>query len=465
MPQKVVSFKGINRSVNEFLTDGECEELINVRPSASNMKIVRPKKVKFRNVSGDVYCHSFSNKEVFVEVRVEQGRFSIYELSDTSASPVAEIESYGEDYSIAFLGNKMLFSHSDKIYTFARVDNEYKREDAKFFEDIEVSYEVGTGYGGLSEASYLDNSDPKNRIFKEETVKHWSAAMGSTSNMSEIFGPIMIALNYSMSDGNELWTNKWIYVNPFHSIPIGENGDHMIYYEDGSTKRFVFKSYTASITIPQLNITADGENLVKSVNVYASRPIFPYDIDTMRAKTDGVHDREIYAKAMSLENLNIASELLYFQQSIPMSDFTKGAVRLKLNFGSAQAGEKVLEVDSGPVNKAGRMTVYNNRVHIYDSIATIHPQSVVCESSEYYTRKYRKAYVHIEVDGQTIVCNTTASVPSVTGMKISCCYPDARAKKILIATNDEGSNYCTIKLNQSSRYNYSYGEATYDIIA
>jgi hypothetical protein len=464
MPQKVLRFTGINRKANEFQGSGACEELINLRPTQAGMEIVKPKKIKFHDLKYDVYNHSFANNELFVGIWCEHDELEIYIIdSKNQVGNATLVDSYlvgGTDYDIAFIGNQMLITNGTDLRVYAYSNNRYERVDAALPDDIDITYTVGSGYGGGADVS-LDNSDPKGKTFKDATIENWSAAKGMSSKKNEIFGPVMVAFNFSLTDGTEMWTNKWMYINPFTSIPVGENGKHMIYYEDGSTKHFTFNSYALEFTVAKKQLLTSGvKNLVKSMNVYASIPIFPYDIDTMTAKTGNVHDREIYAQTMSMKKSEITNQLMYFQKSIPANDIQNGNVTFQLDFSESQAGERILNVDSGTVRRAGDMAAYNNRVHFYDSYVTILPQSVLCYSDVRRDTTEREAYVHIDCGDRTVVMKTKALVPALLtdNAKIACCYPDARARKIVIAT-DEG--YCTVSLEQSPRYNFAWGETRY----
>lgn len=463
MPQKVLRFTGINRRVSEFQSNGACEELINLRPTVTGLEVVRPKKIKFDALKYDVYNHTFSNNSIFVGIWCEQDTFEIYIINDKDGK-ISEVDSYlvsGEHYSIAFVGNQMVICNDSDIHVYSYKDGKYEKIDAAFPDDLDISYTVSSGYGSSRDAS-VENSNPQDKIFKSEVVDNWSASKGQSSKNNEIFGPILVAFNFSLNDGTEAWTSKWMYINPFTSLPVGENGKNMIYYQDGSTKRFTFNSFALRFTVAKKQITsADTRNLVKCMNVYASVPVFPYDIDSLSVKTNGFHEREIYAQTLNIDKLNIANQLMYYQKSIPISDIESKEVSFELNFGDSQSGEKVLEVDGGPVRRAGEMASYNNRIHFYKSISTIFPQSVYCYSNIHRTAEEKDAYVHLDCNDRTIIIKTKALVPAQKSdnARIACFYPDARAKKILIGIDE--TDYCTINLSQSQSYNFAWGETYY----
>ena len=50
MPQKVLKFTGINRQVNEFQSNGACEELINLRSVNGGLRVIKPKRSEERRV-------------------------------------------------------------------------------------------------------------------------------------------------------------------------------------------------------------------------------------------------------------------------------------------------------------------------------------------------------------------------------------------------------------------------------
>ena len=462
MPQKVLRFTGINRKVSEFSSTGACEELINIRPTDTGLEIVRPKAVKFANTNYDVYNHAFGDKSLFVGILAAEGQdeyFTIYLLADDgTTTKVDEFNDGKEEYDIAFIGNQMLVTTNGRLRVYEYKDGKYGKVETGIPDDLSITCTTSTGYGASKEVT-LDNSNPKDNLFKSALVENWSAAMGENSRKDEIFGPVMVAFNYTLKDGTEFWTNKWIYVNPFIAT---DNGKHKIYSESGG-KHFIFKSYGISLNIEKNQLgPVLSTNLVKSLNVYASRPIFPYNLDTMTANTDSV--REIYANVMGMKESEIDKQLLYFQKSIPVEELTEFGAYITLDFGESQAGEKVLEVDAGPVRRVGKIVPLNNRAHFYDSQAIIYPQSVICESNDAISNVETKdAYVHLECGDTTIVRHTTAQVQAsynegYTAKKIYCTYPDARAKKMLIAC---GNGYCTVNLEPSDRYNYAYGEAGY----
>lgn len=463
MPQKVLRFTGINRKVNEFQSSGACEELINLRPTSTGLEVVRPKKLKFEGVDYDVYNHTFADKSLFIGV-VAGSTFEIFIVADDgSRTEVDVFQGVGNQYSIVFLGNKMVISNSNMVRCYAYKNGSYVKENADAPSDLNVTYTVNTGYGSSTDA-YLSSSDLRSKEFLDSAQRYWSAAAGQSSRKDETFGPVMVAFNFSLSDGTEFWTNKWIYINPFLSRPVGENGKHMIYYEDGSSKKFTFDSYRLIFKIAKIDSLEEG-SMIDRVNVYATRPIFPYNPDTIsQASAPSVHDREVYATVANMEDLGITKELLYYQKSIKMSQLRSGDVTFTLNFDSSQAGEKVLEIDNGPMTRAGQMVSLNNRAHVYNSYATIVPQSVVCETDKSSTFYERDAYVYIECYNQTVVRKTKALVASDgqsnVAHKIYCCYPDQRAKKILIY-NPAASGYGTINLQPSSSYNYAWGEGMF----
>lgn len=463
MPQKVLKFTGINRRVNEFQGSGTCEELINLRPTAAGYEVVRPKKIKFQDVDYDVYNHVFADKSLFVGV-VPGSTFELFLIAeDGSRTEVDVFQGSGAEYSLVFLGNKMVISNYNVVRCYSYKNGSYVKENADTPADLNVSYTIGTVYAGSTDA-VLTSSDIKSKEFIDSVQKYWSAAMGQNSEKDVTFGPVIVAFNFSLSDGTEFWTNKFIYINPFLSLPNGSNGKHMIYYEDGSSKKFSFDSYKLTFKVSKVESLPEG-SLIDRVNVYATRPVFPYNPNIItQATSPSVHAKEVYATVASLEDLGITKELLYYQRSIKMSQLKSGDVTFTLNFDPAQAGEKVLEIDNGPMKRSGKMVSLNNRAHLYDSYTTLAPQSVVCltdKSSAFYERD---AYVYIECANETAVLKTKALVPydgqGNTSCKIFCCYPDQRAKKILIY-HPASSSYSTIDLQQSSSYNYAWGEAQY----
>ena len=465
MPQKLLRFTGINRKVSEFQSAGSCEELINLRPSPTNLEVVKPKQTKINGLYYDIYNHDFGSNSFFIGVSYETSYFEILVYNESGVYQQGiDVPANGEEYSIAFLSNQILFTNNENLFVFAYKDGRYISVDSGVPTDLDVSYTVGTGYGYGMDVN-LESSNPNDNVFKEEVMKQWSAAIGQNSEKSAIYGPVLVAFNISLSDGSEFWTNKWIYVNPFLYLPHGSDGKHMIYYEDADRNgRFTFTPYNIYFKISKLSKSKYDETMIRSVNVYSTRPVFPYNLDTMSVVTDGVNPREVYGKTSGMGDNGITKELLYFQKSIPIDELNSGDVSFTLDFGEAQAGERVLEVDNGTVKRAGKVVAYNNRAHFYNSYTTIYPQSIVCLSNIGDEFETRDAYVYLDCVDRMIVLKTSAQVPvssmNNTTKKITCCYPDARAKKILIA-NPTTSSFTAVTLKSSPRYNFSWGEESY----
>lgn len=458
MPQKVLKFTGINRKKNEFQDAGACEELINVRPAVYGLEVVKPKLKKFAEADYDVYNHVFGDKSIFVAVSVGS-TFSLSIISGgSSLKKIDSFDSSTKDYSISFLANKMLVSHGLNLYLYEYKDDAYVKVETGIPDSFDVSCSIRKGR--IYEQYYPTTAEPDSDEFKELASKHWSATATQCIANGEILGPILIALNVSLSDGTEFWTNKWIYINPDMFWAYVRN---VIYDND----TFWFESYKVDLTIANIG-TSDSEieKMISSVNIYTSRQIFPYDIDNMYEIATGI----VQAPSISMEKA-VGSQLMYFNKSIDAATLESEDVQFSLVLEESQAGERVLEVDSGAIKRVGNLTTYNNRVHFYDSKAIICPQKLFCSS---YVENddtngntlTADAYVYLECDSQTIVINTRITMRKNTTedypSKIYCCYPDARATKILIHTPKvSAGSYCVVNLKQSDRYNFAYGEATY----
>lgn len=491
MPQRVIKFTGINRRKNEFQCSGECDELINLRPIASGLEVVKPKKKSLTGVSYDIHNHLFGDESHLIGV--ETGTtFRIYDIDSSGGTTLIDSFDIDEsvwldspEYSIAFLGNQILFSKHNVFRAYAYKDGRYRRIKAEVPADLDIRYTIseGSGYSEEYVAQKISDSEFDETYsaltlgtnFKDSVMNNWSAAVGKNAVASETFGPVLVAFNFELSDGTEFWTNKWIYVNPYLiSSNADKGGKHMVFETipyiltdwAGYMGYIKFKSYGITFTIAQTDISTSSDNLVKYVNVYASRPIFPFSMDSMTSSIESDNRARTYASAQGLDTSGITKQLLYFQKSIPVSDIDKGNVTFTLDFSDTQTGERVLEVDNGPVERVGQMTAYNSRVHVYDSRTIVSPQSIVCASGTGEEFEERPAYVYIFSGEDTLILETTALVPVSTSSttKLYCCYPDARATKIRIGNGGTSTYFTEISLTPSSRYNYAYGQALYPMV-
>jgi hypothetical protein len=443
MPQKVIKFKGINRDVNEFQTSGECEELINLRPKiGGGHRVVRPKRVirtgvpyirLYEHTFGDVCNQIAVNADGSVDWIREDGgvanitrAFTSSELSISSAGNVLLMYCSEDDVQLAFRfkDNKYeSFSVSLKPITNVEVSYEFRSETSTFY-GAKIEDESTDGYN-----SALDNA----------------VSAFQTNNPNGLCGVAVIGCTYELEDGAEVWSTAFVVANVTrckgYKVPLRVNDTAVVV---GATR--------VSLNLKLSDAPANG---VKRINVYASRPMLPYEAERLSGG-------DFTVKELSLDkDLRLDNQLMYYQGSVAID---RTSASLVLNFGKTQAGEKVMPVTSGCIERTGNAIAYNNRFHFFKSNVN-HVVQVPTISATYTTTEGKPsfwiAYVEFERTWRLIDKRYQFSEDSPNDFV----YPMAGVKRLAFvkAFMDDYGNFDVpysdmfyVNLRDSASYNYSY---------
>lgn len=350
MPQKVLRFTGINRKVNEFQNSGACEELINLRPEPSGgLRVVRKKHIKEENVQYKAYyVHSFGGTENHIAVTYD----GVVMLVDNNT--VITDGFIGGDVEFSSAGNVLLIyceqDGSQKAYKYE--NDEYKKYEfsASLIKEVNIvpsSYDV-VGVE-MQTSGTLDKdgfNDTLNRCVSEFYHKYPKGLCGSS----------IVGCTYEMEDGSEIWATAFVvadvakmknYRTPYATVTGGVGYSYVFGYEE------VYYNIRFDDTIP---------SGVKRINVYASRPQFGYSVKEVKQGTVDNPQLTINIERDSLKDMRLDGQLMYFQKSIVPD--TDNAI-VELNFGNTQAGEQIMEVNSGCIERTGKVLSYNNRFHYF----------------------------------------------------------------------------------------------------
>jgi hypothetical protein len=461
MPQKVIKFKGINRAINEFQASGECEELINLRPDVGGgYQVIKNKRAVGSNIEYDLLLeHSWGSFKNFI--MVSDGEVYWSATIDGNAKLITN-EFERKNVSISFAGNVILIYCEDNkeqlVYKFEK-DNyvEYSLY-LKKIKDVRVEYNLGS----TIYASYSASIASTNESGYEEALM--SAASGFYSAYPHgLCGASVIGCEYELTDGSRLWSTAFIVAN------ITEHE----YYRSPSISKENQKIAVFGASDVRLHLTFEDKDAgdIKKVNIYATRPIFPYDIDRTNS--------EYNLKKLSLDDVNLAGQIMYYQGSV---DADKTTASLRLNFGQNQTGESIMDVNAGCIERSGDAISYNNRFHFFKSEVKHIIQSPTTSATENTTdTEFWIAYVMIK-DSWVLVNNKYSFSSAIAGDYI---YPMAGVKKlrfIKAEENDRGkwsvpyNEMFDVELSDSTAYNYSYAfgvkpsvvqidDAWYDVVA
>lgn len=460
MPQKVVRFTGINRRVNEFSNTGACEELINLRPlTGGGYQVIKNKSEIMNGGSFDnVYEHLFG--EYSHKIFIEQNGNIDWENHDDRLETITE-EFNSDDVVLSFAGNVMVaYSKSEnKQLVFKFENGTYKPYDVAFpkITDIQVI------------DNYIASAPVNNAVMADDgsAAALNSALQKAASGFYSIFpnglcGAAVIGCAYELEDGSEVWATGFIVANATRY-----NGYSKPFIESGTNKVVVNGASKVS-----LHLTFDGTSAknIKKINIYATRPVLPYTVEqTSTSGGDGIVTTKNGIFETSLDDENLGGQLMYYQGSI-MPNETK--VSFPLKFNSEQAGENIMEVNSGCIERTGEVISYNNRFHYYNSEVnhiiqrpTISDYEAVRVSSDRWI-----AYVEFN-DGEWKLIKGGYRFNATT---MDFIYPMSGVKRIAFVKGEvpDLSDFYVpytemfyVNMKDSTAYNYSYAfDVTPDIV-
>lgn len=444
MPQKVFKFKGINRRSNEFQSTGECEELVNLRPMhGGGYKVVRPKRLKRYHVQYDaIYEHSFG--DTYNEIIVTSGIVKWHKSGDEEITITDLFKN--KKVSVSYAGNVLMVycEEMKRQLVFKFEDEEYKSYDIsiKQITNVEVSY----AYSASTLTAY------NTAVSDDDTVAAYNSAMYKAASGFNnqyphgLCGAAMIGCTYELEDGSEVWSTAFVTANVARV-----NGYKIPTIETGSKQVTVSGATHVTLKLRFADVEAKG---IKRINIYASRPVFQYEIEYNTGASYVVNE-------LKLEDVNLHGQPMYYQGSV-IPDGTTASYLLK--FTAEQAGERLMDVTSGCMERTGESVSYNNRFHFFRSevqhliqVPTISDRG----DSRSGTSSWWIAYVKFE-NGWKMINNKYYFSESGANDFV---YPMAGVKQLAFvkAIYDDDGEFSVpyydmffVNLKDSTAYNYSY---------
>lgn len=441
MPQKVLRFTGINRKANEFQGSGACEELINLRPEiGGGYHVVKNKRSVRNNVDYDLFFeHSWGAFKNYI--MVEDGNVYWSDSPNGDAKLITN-EFERKKVSLSSAGNVLLVcceeNKAQLVYKFEESNYVEYNLYMKKIKDVRVEYNIGS----TIYASYSASIDSSNESGYEEALM--SAASGFYSVYPHgLCGASVIGCEYELKDGSRLWSTAFIVAN------ITEHE----YFKSPSISKENQKITVFGSSDVRLHLTFENKDAddIKKVNIYATRPVFPYDIDRTNS--------EYNLKKLSLDDANLAGQIMYYQGSVSAD---KTTASLRLNFGQNQAGEAIMDVNAGCIERAGSALSYNNRFHFFKSEVKHIIQNPTNSATE-NTINAEEWIVYVKIKDTWILVNNKYRFSSLIAGDFI--YPMAGVKKLRFIKAEENergdwnvpySDMFDVDLTDSPAYNYSY---------
>lgn len=507
MAVQQLNFLGINRAVSDYGGPGACEELINLRPTTQGLVPVKPFSVKWSGLTyKKVITHNTStgaNYLCFKKVAEDDHyKCQVWQIDShgdiIGVSPLTDFYIEGdaaiEDIHYATAGNIITFSAKEpdnSYYKNASLlwdGSQYKVIEANI-PDITPTLTPGTPELKFStiEQTFTETST------KNEITSFLESAFNEIqeSNKTYCFGPVLIALAFKTNDGNTFWTSKWIAYDPIQEIdevldpgastpvyyhymygdftnPTQDITDFFNRHDDAylvtqggaGAQHAQVGGVTLSLTLPQISSWNEDTSVIKSVEVYATRPQLHLTPEDMLSRSNNAL---LYLPAVLLKDMELGSQLFYLQESVPLKELKLGSKTIQLKFGgNIQTTNKTLEVDAGAVVRYGDIVSYNARFHYFDSTAEV---SIGMPWFGGYTSggtTYTSDIFVVFNDGQrdTMCYAGQTSLPGDRRPQLVTC-PDVRVKEVIAQipySSSPNTNYTILRyeMMESSRYNYSY---------
>lgn len=445
MPQKVLKFTGINRNVSEFNGAGTCEELINIRPTASGLKIVKDKNMLATNVNRYKFLveHQFGATQNFIAATDSDVKW----VSLSGEEKMTLLTGIAEEITTA--GNVVLVKCSDGSQpVFKFEDGTYKEYNMTIpaislsveLNDFSASvkYETATVTKTLNEAKGL-LANGFSKFYNE--YPHGLA------------GPIVIGCTFELEDGNELWSSGFAIIDPTKDSRCTSSGGSNSVTNTGLSVT-VYGAKEAKLSFDIDNYSSVSG--VKNIKFYSSIPLCPYD---MEETSSGV----IHPKKLTNTEINLAGQNMYLQKEVTF----RKADNFILNTRYETASNELMPVTSGTIYRKGSTVSYNNRFHFYDSKTFhtiqkpsfgVHSNRQLPEESNYVDIRKAKLYVEIDNGEETLYVSTPSTFDVQVSAMMDFVYPIGGIKRGYLRTSDDNfvtNTWYSIPFSDSDAYNYS----------
>ena len=492
-----LNFKGIVRSTSpQNNVDGNCEEIINLRLRDGSWRAVGKKQPIIEGIDFEkVYVHKYGSFENFIGLK--EGRviwFASREGTDVK-NKNQEICTVSTDVEFNQLNNILLVKDSAGIAKAIFRADKYSVSLKKLPDAPILNVEVKNTKGNSKKVNLSYNKNSQEEI---DAIKGTLYSLIKQCEKNRLYeGRLFLTATYQLFDGSE---TKPI---PPLLVELGGYDKDAIKREDlswGSEHNPVTVrsgTFWAEIPIGQLNLKVSNvlgeefKDMITKINVYAT-PIYScYDSKSVGLEGMAVVDTDGKPTSVvgesSLKSEEIEKSLFFQVLSIDVKDKSDEYKVISLDDVTTN---KTLRVDaSGWMNTTGRMFVYNNRLHLFNTkqefvkdanfsicleerFKTVTFQGTT-ESAPVYNYDFTKTrtltgifYLRMEQEDARIVerfrvelqSSTPNIITGLTTYKIRIprflAFPDSRAYKVELY--DEDSFVKTLDLTPSATYNYSY---------
>ena len=446
MPQKVLNFTGINRKVNEFYSQGACEELINIRPSVGGgHKLVKPKATAKDNFDYVLfYEHIYGDVSNQIGVKSD-GTVDWINPQDSPAKTIIKFSS--SNVSISHVNNVVvLYNYDDNTQSaFKFKDGEYTKyyaAPAKL--NAWMDYRSSSG----SPVSVISNGFSEKVSGNVWATAPWEEALSNAMSRFQIdhknglCGAAIVGCTYELEDGGEVWASAFVVADSSKA-----RKDNLTRFDDKpvfDNPNSLCKVTVKGVETARYCVNWDGElEGVKKINVYASRPLSQYKIVQDTSSSTAALPQKVSLSTLAIDNM-----LMYYQGSLYDSQNS-----LLLNFSPEKFAGDTMPVTSGAIERVGPSVALNNRFHYFKSEVNHFVQAPTMSEQQMTIDSFTtwQAYVKFET-GWRLINKEYSFSDSDTHDFI---YPMGGVSQILFVKKSQRNGFI-VNMKTSSAYNYSY---------
>ncbi len=473
-----LNFKGIVRSTSpQNNSDGTCEEIINLRLRDGSWRAVGKKQSIIEGVDYEkVYVHKYGTFENFIGLKDGKVFWFASREGNKIVTKNQEICKVSGKVEFSQLNNILLIKSDDFITKAVFEDEAY---NIAIFELPDIPalgiLLVDNIISDKNEFIPLDiHTDKYEEMQAAREMIRGLINKEKSKYLDYMEGYVFLCTTYQLFDGTETKPSTPILVKVGEYVPglIGAESEPQY---DSSDLNITARIRVRNMNLYQLRVKVVNDlpeeyrDMITKVNVYATPAHSFYDMDKIypeRVKEEAIAKDHAVVMEKELKPEDVEKLLFFRVGSVDAMEKSSEMITVK---NEALTTNETMPVDaSGWINTTGNMFVYNNRLHLYNTL-----QKLVESRMLGYSWQVRKsfdqegelremtAFVYLKVNGKKLVmrydCMCTAKTSFIVEFPQVLTFPDSRAYQIDFYDRHHDSTPVTVKLKPSATYNFAFG--------
>lgn len=492
-----LNFKGlVCRTSPQNSADGNCEEIINLRLRDGSWRVVGKKQPIIEGVDYEkVYVHKYRNFENFIGLKDSKVIWFALRKGNHVENKEQEICTTSGDVEFNQLNNILLVKDRIGIAKAIFRADKYSVSLVKLpnapILDVQVKLRD-------EHCSKIDLSYNKFSQVEIDTIKEALYGLIKQCEKNRFYeGRVFLTATYQLFDGSETKPTPPLLVELGNYDKDAIKRENLSWGDPQHSVTVRSGTFWAEIPVGQLNLKVNNtlgeefKDTITKINVYATPVYSFYNSDSVNLESapvvgsDGLPSSMVGERKLKLEEIE---KSLFFQ--VLSIDLKKQNDEYEVVSLDDVTTNKTLRVDaSGWMNTTGRMFVYNNRLHLFNTKQEFVEDANLstCLEGRYKTVTFNGVmegdpvynydftnsrtltgifYLKMEMEDARVVedfrVELLSSTPNIlTGLttyKVRIprflAFPDSRAYKVDLY--DGNSFVKSLDLKASATYNYSY---------